>query len=106
MDRETLALMKQIADDAAERAVKHTLLTLGLDYDNPIEVQRNMATLQEMHNLANDPEMQKDLLHLREWRRRMDSIQSKGLVAAIGFVCLGGAAIILYAFKIKIFGAP
>ena len=106
MDLETQALMTQIADEAANRAVGQTLLTLGIDHKDPIAVQKDMATLRELRDLIEDPEVQKDLLGLRKWRLAMDTMQSRGFLAALGLVCVGGAALILYAFRIKLFGMP
>lgn len=106
MDQQTRALMEQMAENAAEAAVTHTLLSLGIDSTNPIEAQKDMAGLWELRGLIEDPEMQKDLLHLRRWRKTMDSVESKGFLTTIGLVCFGGITLVLYAFRIKIFGVP
>lgn len=106
MDRETQALMTQIAEEAADRAVKQTLITLGIDWEDPIGAQKDMATLREVRVLVEDPETQKDLLHLRRWRKTMDNVESKGTLGAIGLICMGGMALVLYAFRIKLFGIP
>ena len=80
---ETQALMQQIAEDAANRAVNRTLLTYGIDPEFPVEFQKDMA-------------------HLREWRRRMEKIEDKSLMVIItlfiGFV----AAAVWLGIKTKI----
>ena len=101
MDAELRMIMTQIADEAATKAVKATLLTFGIDTKDPIETQRDMATLREIRTLLDDDEIRKDLIHIRRWRKTMDSIESKGLMAAMAMIVAGGTAIIIYAFKIK-----
>lgn len=98
MDR---AEMKLIAEETAIQAVNRTLTGLGIDIHNPLEAQKDMAVLREVRNLIDDEDFHKDMLHLRRWRVTMESVESKGVLAAIGLVCLGGAGLILYAFKIK-----
>lgn len=50
--------------------VKETLLTLGLDIDDPIKVQ-------------------KDFQHLREWRETTETIKSHSLTTLVGIVAAG-----------------
>lgn len=102
LDKQTQALMEQIAKEAADKAVERTLITIGIDYSNPIETQKDMATLHELRVLTSDEEFRQDLLHLRKWRRNMERIESKGLMVAAGMVCFGCIAMILYAFKTKL----
>ena len=101
MDAETKLAMREIAEEASEKAVRRTLTALGVDHDRPLETQKDLATLRELRELIDDPETQKDLLHLRRWRKAMDSVQSRGFVAAVGMVCVGGIALIVYAFRFK-----
>jgi hypothetical protein len=37
------ACIQKTADEVATQTVKNTLTTLGIDHDNPIEVQKDMA---------------------------------------------------------------
>lgn len=101
MDDNMRAITREIADEVAEITVSRTLISLGINYNKPIEVQRNMASIGILREFIEDPEVQKDLLHLRRWRKTMDSVQNKGFIAALGFACVGGIALILYAFHIK-----
>jgi len=50
--------------------VKETLLSLGLDTDDPIKVQ-------------------KDFQHLREWRETTEAIKDHSLTTVIGIVVAG-----------------
>lgn len=103
-DENTRALMADIADEAAKRAVERTLLTMGVDPNNPLETQRDMAALRELRELMESDEFQNDLLHLRRWRKAVDGVEGKGAIAAIGFICLGGLALILYAISYRFGG--
>lgn len=105
MDSETKAFMREIAEDAASKAVRHTFLTLGMDPGNPIEAQKDMAALRELRGLVEDDEFQKDLVHLRRWRRAVDSVESKGLFVGLGLMCVGGLALVVYVVKLKMFGS-
>ena len=106
LDTETKAFMATLADEAAHRAVAETLLTLGIDTHDPLEAQRDMATLRELREMIDSEDFQADLLHLRRWRKTFDSIEKKGFMAALGFIFVGGIALIIFAFasKTKILG--
>lgn len=53
-----------------KEAVRETLTELGIDYSEPLE-------------------MQKDFSHLREWRVTTEGMKSKGLLAVFGFLITG-----------------
>lgn len=101
MDQATQALMQQMADDAAGKAVRHTFVTLGMNPDAPIEAQRDMAALRELRGLVESEDFQKDLIHLRRWRKTIDSVESKGVLAVVALVCTGGIGLLVYVFKLK-----
>ncbi len=61
---EVEALMREIAREAACQAVERTLVAHGIDPENPFEFQ-------------------KDMLHLREWRLRIERIQEKSLMTIV-----------------------
>ena len=102
LDKETQALMQQMAKEAADEAVKQTLLTIGINHTHPIEIQKDMAALRELRILTDDEEFRQDMLHLRKWRINMERLESKGMIAIAGMVCFGCVAAILYTFKTKI----
>lgn len=99
MDDNTRALMEKIADDAARKAVEQTLLSLGINSQDPIEVQRDMSVLHEIRELHEDRNFQKDLEHIRKWRTTMDAIQSKGVLTIVGIISAGTLAAVWIGFK-------
>ena len=101
MDTETKLIVKEAAQEAAKQAVDQTLLSLGINTTNPVEAQKDMAALRTLRELVEDPEVQRDLTHLRRWRKAMDSIESKGVMSAFGLLALGGIAAMWYAIKTK-----
>jgi hypothetical protein len=78
-------------EKAAERAVRATLLTIGVDVSNPLQAQRDFAVMREVGRLAMDAEFRKDLEHTRRWRLAMEAAQSKGFLAVVGLIVTGAA---------------
>ena len=64
-----LSLMKDIAREAATMAVAQTFRVLGVDVDDPLQIQRDMA-------------------HLRQWRKIFDGAVGKLMVVGV-FAVLG-----------------
>lgn len=89
MDEQTQIVIRQVADQAARQAIKDVLTALGIDPDNPIEAQRDMATLRLMRDTLVDEDYQRDMLHLRRWRKSMDSVADKGTLAIVGALTSG-----------------
>lgn len=62
-----------IAEEAAERAIQKTLLTIGMD--------------------ASDPEaaikLQADMQHLRVWRESTEAVKKRAMLTAVG-ICVTG----------------
>lgn len=98
LDEQTERVIRQVADQAARQAVTEVLTALGLDPKNPIEAQRDMATLRLMRDTIVDEDYQRDMLHLRRWRRAMDSVQDKSLTAAAGILTSGILAALYLGF--------
>jgi len=78
-------------EQAAERAVHATLLTIGIDVANPLQAQRDFAIMREVGRLIMDAEFRKDLEHTRRWRLAMEAAQSKGFLTIVGLVVTGTA---------------
>lgn len=71
--RETVARMSLTKEDVkaiVKEAVSETLTRMGMEADDPMEMQR-------------------DMLHLRNWRRAMESVQSKGVLTVTGLAISG-----------------
>ena len=85
----TTAELHHIATEAAERAVRNTLLTLGVDADDPIKAQEDFAVLREVGKLVRDPEFRKDLEAIRLWRTAQKELTAHSLKVAIGVLVVG-----------------
>lgn len=60
--------------------VAETLLTLGIDADDPIEFQRDMQ-------------------HLRQWRESMATVKRQSLMTAVGILVAGFLGLLWMAIK-------
>lgn len=87
----TLQDMEDIAERAATKAIQSVFTSIGIDIAKPIEAQRDFHTLRELTKLAGDPEFQKDLAHIRVWRRRTETVTTRGVLAVLAAM-IGGAA--------------
>ncbi|TGU44615.1 hypothetical protein EN788_22120 [Mesorhizobium sp. M2D.F.Ca.ET.145.01.1.1] len=61
-------------------AVAETLLKLGIDASDPVELQKDMA-------------------HLRAWRESVQTVKQQGLVTAVGILVAGALGLLWLAFK-------
>jgi hypothetical protein len=62
------------------QTVRETFTTLGVQVNDPIEVQ-------------------KDFQHLRDWRVTTDSIKKKGILTMVGLLITGAAAAVWLGLK-------
>jgi hypothetical protein len=81
--------IEDIAERAATKAVKNLLLQLGIDAENPIEAQRDFLMLREVTKVVCDPEVRRDLDHLRLWRTRTEQIKANGTFTVFGLLISG-----------------
>lgn len=95
-------VIRAVVEETAEQAVRNTLTTLGFDTRNPVEVQRDVATMREVRTMMANPEWQADQMHLRQWRTAMEDVKSKGIIAALGLAALGVLAAMVFAVKWKL----
>ncbi len=102
MDEATKLIVREAATQAAEEAVRSSLIALGIDVDDPIEAQKDMAALRTLRELATDPEFQADMMHVREWRRAMDGVKKKSVAMACLLMAVGGAVFVVLALKGKL----
>jgi len=84
-----------IAVTAAREAVRQTLTSLGIDTNNPIETQHNMAGLKKVNALLTDDKYLADQLHLRKWRTAMESASTLSFKAVIGVLVTGLLGLII-----------
>lgn len=104
LDAEVRLYIVQATEQAADKAVARMLVALGIDASNPLEMQKDLASLRELRRVMDGDEYIKDQLHLREWRLTMERVQGKGFMAAIGLTVVGAAVLIFTALKFKVFG--
>jgi hypothetical protein len=94
-----VATMKMIAKETAHETAQEVLRSLGVDVNDPIAVQQDMAALRELRELLTDPEFNADLLHVRRWRKSMENVQSKGILTAVGVLVSGALAALWLGIK-------
>lgn len=68
-------IKKIVAETVAE-----TLLKLGIDVSEPMEVQ-------------------KDFQHTRSWRKSVEAVQRQGLLTAVGVLTMGALGLVWLAIK-------
>lgn len=76
-------LTRDDAEDLVKRTVKETLTTMGVDTDDPLEMQR-------------------DFQALREWRLLRSAVQSKGVLMLVGLAVSGLVAALIMGIKYAI----
>lgn len=96
--------LEALAASAAEKAVSSMLTSLGIETKDPIKAQRDFAALRELRQLVDDDEFQKDMAHLRSWRRATEDVRAKTLVAVIGLLITGAAAAFWLGIKAQLLG--
>jgi hypothetical protein len=91
--------MEALAETVASKVVAEMLIKLGIDHARPLEVQHDFQALREVRTLLTSQDFQADLSHLRKWRQAMESGTSKGILAIIGLMISGIAALLVIGFK-------
>lgn len=66
--------------DIVEDTVRTTLMTLGVDANNPLEFQKDMA-------------------HVRNWRQSVETVKRQSLMTAIGILTTGAVGVLWMAIK-------
>ena len=86
MSEPTATLSKDEIRLLVSEGVQDAFVKLGVQVDDPIEMQR-------------------DFLHLREWRRNVEAVKRKGVLAALGVIFTGLAAAAWAGFKAAVHGS-
>jgi hypothetical protein len=102
MDLETKALIKQCADAAAHQAVEETLIRFGMDPGDPIKSQKNMAAMDEMRQLMEDPDFRANLKWVAEIRESMGLAKKQGLKTAVGLLVTFIVGMIVLGFQTEV----
>ena len=80
--------IRRIARAEAEETIKICLTKLGIDHENPIDTQQDMAALREMRLTFASQDYADDMLHLRRWRKRVNAALSRAMMVVIGVLVL------------------
>jgi len=83
-----VALLKSVADAAAESAVKRMFVSMGLDPEDPINAQANFNFLRNLNERNDDPEAQADAIWVRKARLRSEGMIGKAVSVAVGAAVL------------------
>lgn len=89
MDPQMEIAIQRASEEAANKVAREVLLKLGVDAREPLEVQKDMAALRELRSLLTDPEFQRDMVHLRKWRKAVNAVETKGTLTIVGLVVAG-----------------
>ena len=84
---------------AVASAVKQTLISLGVDVNDPIRTQEQMAALRDIAKMLEDDEFKKDLAHVRKWRQSVDKVSDVTVRTAVGVLITGFFGMIVFAVK-------
>lgn len=85
-----VALLKQVAEEAADKAVHRTFMAMGMDLSDPIGSQRDFAILRRLSESVQDPEYTADMAWVRKTRARWDGVLGKAILTAV-VIAVGGA---------------
>lgn len=96
------AAAKEVAASLAREAAKEAIKNHSLKKDQVEKiVQETISEIFIRLGIpSGDPiEVQKDMQHLRQWRKGMESVQSKGILTMVGIAISGTIAAIWLGFK-------
>ena len=86
-DEATRALINDVAEEAANKTVEHTMTSFGIDTANPLEVQA-------------------DFRFIRGMRETWSSARSRSLFVALGLMITGFFSFFWAAVKASLYGGP
>lgn len=87
VDPGTVAMLKNVADEAAERTVRRWVLALGINPDDPIAAQESFSALREISK----PENRAALEWAKKTQARAEGVVGKALMTAVAIGVLGAA---------------
>jgi len=92
-------IINEAATTAVSTAVKQTLISLGIDVNDPIRTQEQMSALRDIAKMLEDDEFKKDLASVRKWRQSVDKVSDVTLRTAFGFIITGFFGLVVFAVK-------
>lgn len=84
-----IALLKEVADRAAEETTKRWFTLMGLDPTNPIGAQRDFSMLRYLTHKLSDDEFKADMDWTRRTRRRTQGMLGKAVMTAVVIAVVG-----------------
>lgn len=84
-----VALLRDVAEAAAEKAVHKCFVAMGLDPSDPIKAQEDFGIMRYVGEKIRDPDMKEDLAWVRRSRRRSDGMLGKAVATAVGLSVVG-----------------
>jgi hypothetical protein len=101
-----VALLKDVADAAAEATVRRMLIAMGLDPNNPINAQEDFSLMRYVNDKVRDPEFKQDLAWVRRARKASEGIFGKIMLTAVGIAVAGGLTTFWQGLKAVMRTAP
>ncbi len=86
-DQSSPRLTRDDIESVVQDTVAQMMTGMGLDHNNPLEIQQDFA-------------------RLREWRLAAEKIKTKSMMVILGIVIAGGAAALWVGFKIMVGKIP
>jgi hypothetical protein len=105
MTEEMKRIISATAEDAAERAVSKTLTMFGFDSANPLEVQKDMASLRTHRLTQETPEYKADVAWVRGTRSLAGTIKSVALPIIITALTTGALVTVIPQARAWVFGS-
>jgi hypothetical protein len=99
-----VALFRNLADEAAEKAVEGFAVKMGLDPSQPLVSQRYFQVLRELTERSEDDGA--DRAFVRRWRPRIEGMPGKALVVIFGAAVLGAVNAFWTGFKAVVSATP
>lgn len=74
---------EKAAEEASRKVIQETLLALGINKDQPLELQKDMS-------------------FLRDWRTASDEVKKKSIMTIVGILITGALGILWLGLKVTI----
>lgn len=94
-----VALLRDIAEVVADKAVAKAFIAMGLDPEAPLDAQRDFSALRRLAVKMEDPEFAADQQWARNRRLLEKGVVGKAIITAIGLSVIGAAHALWTGFK-------
>lgn len=100
------ALLRDLAEAAAEKAVHKCMIAMGLDPGDPIKAQNDFGIMRHVGEKMRDPAFKADLDWARRARLRSEGIFGKIIITVAGLSAVGAMHAIWSGLKALVSSAP